>query len=104
MSIENIILNNIKPGRENSISRDKLVSMTGINDRTIRDTIADLRASGVPIISNTQEGGYYLPSTKDEAQEYIESMESRAKKIFISAKATKQWLKDNGYFEQQELF
>lgn len=104
MSLENMILNNLKPGRENSISRDKLVSMTGINDRTIRDKIADLRASGIPIISNTNKGGYYLPASADEAQEYIESMESRAKKTFVSIKATKQWLKDNGYYEQQELF
>lgn len=104
MSIENIILNNIKPGRENSISRDKLVSMTGIDDRTIRDTIADLRASGVPIISNTHKGGYYLPANADEAQEYIESMESRAKKTFVSIKATKQWIKENRSFFQDKLF
>ncbi|NLC96182.1 MAG: HTH domain-containing protein [Erysipelotrichaceae bacterium] len=104
MSIENIILNNIKPGRENSISRDKLVSITGINDRTIRDTIADLRAEGVPIISNTNKGGYYLPATQEEAQEYISSMENRAKNTFVSIKATKEWLKNNRMFMQEKLF
>lgn len=95
MSLENMILNNLKPGRENSISRDKLVSMTGINDRTIRNTIADLRASGIPIISNTNKGGYYLPATQEEAQEYISSMENRAINTFKSVKATKEWLKKN---------
>lgn len=104
MSIENIILNNIKPGRENSISRDKLVSITGINDRTIRDTIADLRAEGVPIISNTNKGGQYLPATQEEAQEYISSMENRAKNTFVSIKATKEWLKNNRMFMQEKLF
>ncbi|HCY07132.1 MAG TPA: hypothetical protein DHS57_07790 [Erysipelotrichaceae bacterium] len=99
-----IILNRLKKGRENAVKKDELMAITNLKERAVINEIAYLRAVGVPILSNTQEGGYYLPGTKEEAEDYIRSMDSRAKKIFTSSKATKQWLKDNGYYEQQELF
>lgn len=90
------ILANIKTGKENAISRHQLVLLCRESDRKIRDEIAEMRLYGTPIVSNTDAGGYYLPATPEEAYEYINSMESRAKRTFESIKATKEWLRKNG--------
>lgn len=93
--VSNMILNTLKKGADNATRKEMLVTITGLNERTVRKIIADLRASGIPIISNTNKGGYYLPATQEEAQEYISSMENRAINTFKSVKATKEWLKKN---------
>lgn len=96
------ILKALKQGRENAITRKQLVKLTGYNDRAVRNIIADLRAEGVPVVSNTKTGGYYLPTTLEEANEYYNSMRSRAIKTFLSARATKQWIREHGQ-EQLDL-
>lgn len=94
------IMSNLGNGIEESISRKDLSMACNISDRATRDEIAELRKMGVPIVSNTKTGGYYLPKTKYEALDYIIGMESRAKRTFESIKATREWLKNK---EQERL-
>ena len=74
MSLSKILITALEPGKENAKTRTELMDLLNVSDRCIRRTIADLRALGVPVISNTDKGGYYLPATKEEASEYIKSM------------------------------
>lgn len=54
------IVDYIPFGRENAVTRAQLRSRTGIDDRTIRDMIADARRDTV--ILNMQDGkGYFRP-------------------------------------------
>lgn len=88
------IMSNLGNGIEESISRKDLSMACNISDRATRDEIAELRKMGVPIVSNTKTGGYYLPKTKYEAIDYVRSMKSRAKRTCESIEATKEWLKN----------
>lgn len=89
------LLTYLNTGKANAVSRKTLTQLLGIQDRVVRRNIAELRAKGVPIASNTKTGGYYLPANEKEAEEYIHSMNSRAINTFKSIKATKEWLKKN---------
>lgn len=64
-------------GRENAISRKALKGFTGLSDRRIRRQIEEERRNKMPIISNTQEGGYYLPETEFELRAYVSEQRSR---------------------------
>lgn len=50
----------IPKGRNNAISRARLCMLTGKSDRANRKQIQDARNMGVPIIANTEDGGYYI--------------------------------------------
>lgn len=95
MDLTEILMENLQEGKENAKTRKELSKLLSVSDRNLRVIIADLRALGVPIISNTDKGGYYLPSNEYEAREYIKSMNNRAINTFKSIKATKHWLSTN---------
>ena len=53
-------------GHDLATTRTSIVMMTGINDRTVRQVIEELRNDGL-LICNDQDGnGYYLAETDDE--------------------------------------
>ena len=59
------------------ISREELCAITGMNDRAVRKSIQDLRASDPSniIISTSGKNGYKRPSSYDELQAcYNESL------------------------------
>ena len=47
----------LRKGKENAISRPMLKQITGMDDRTNRNIIKDLRIEGIPIISVSSEKG-----------------------------------------------
>jgi len=51
----------LRKGKDNAISRPMLKQITGMDDRTNRNIIKDLRIEGIPIISVSSEKGYWLP-------------------------------------------
>ncbi len=104
MSLSKILIMALEPGKENAKTRKELSKLLSVSDRNLRVIIADLRALGVPVISNTDKGGYYLPATKEEASEYIKSMNNRAINTFKSVKATKEWLHTNSNMSFEEIF
>lgn len=58
-------------------SRADLVLFFGISDRRIRRTIHDLRREGCRIVSDTDEGGYWL-GTADEWNSFCDQQRRRA--------------------------
>lgn len=80
-------------GRDNAISRRTLIeSVFGVYlmpdenisnlvmDRQIRWSLARLQ-EGYPILSNSGDGGYYLPGDMAEVNEYAAEINSRAMKL-----------------------
>lgn len=89
------IVDYIPFGRENAVTRAQLRSRTGIDDRTIRDMIADARRDTV--ILNMQDGkGYFrpLPEERHLVEVYAKQETARLKSIGWSLKATRQMLKN----------
>nr|DAW70709.1 MAG TPA: winged helix-turn-helix transcription repressor [Caudoviricetes sp.] len=89
------IVDYIPFGRENAVTRAQLRSRTGIDDRTIRDMIADARRDTV--ILNMQDGkGYFrpLPEERHLVEAYAKQETARLKSIGWSLKATRQMLKN----------
>lgn len=83
----------LKPGIENAVSLEFLCSYYGASDRTVRSFLHYARTNGVPVLSSTKYGGYYLPKDKQEAQEFIKAQSNRAKACFASVKAAKEYVK-----------
>ena len=99
-----LIASVLKMGKRNAISRDALCEITGLSDRMNRRLIHDLRKDGSIILSNTDTGGYYYPSTITEAVRCERSMNSRAIKCFEASKAMRNWIKEfEPKFVQEEL-
>ncbi len=68
----------IPTGRENAVSIKTLMHSTGWTERAIRAAVNRERVSGALILSNRQDGGYYLPQNRSEIQEFITSNEAQA--------------------------
>lgn len=84
----------LKRGEENAIPSQELATAAGFsNIRKLREDIARSREAGQIIISSTQ-GGYYLPADKADIIGFIESMESRAKKIMLAIRSAKKAVND----------
>lgn len=88
-SIQNVL----KHGVENAVSGEYLCAYYGIEDRTLRSFLHYARTNGVPVLSSTKHGGYYLPKDQQEAQEFIKAQSNRAKACFASLKAAKEYVK-----------
>lgn len=90
------ILDYIRKGGENAITREELCIITGLDDADMRKLIAKARREGTPII-NAQDGrGYYIPTTSelDKAKRQYEQERKRAMKILIANKGLGKWLAD----------
>jgi hypothetical protein len=72
-------------GKKARIEREFLVAMVygdssgTVADRRVREAIGRLRERYV-ILSSSGSGGYWLPESQEEAQEFIREMETRARK------------------------
>ena len=71
------VLDYIPEGRENAVSRRELVRLTGKSDREIRREIKGFLTAGVPIMSSSHSGGYWLSDNPDEWTECINEYDRR---------------------------
>lgn len=73
-------------GKANAVSRHRLAAFAGCTDRVLRDTISELRIGGFPIASKKgSPGGYYIPETRQEADETINDYKHRARMMCLAA-------------------
>jgi hypothetical protein len=74
-------------GREHSITSKQLAARLNLRSATpVRAMIAKLRIEGQPIASsNRRPEGYYIPANIEEANECLEHLHSRVKKICMAA-------------------
>lgn len=85
--------------RDEYITRDELVRMTGMSDRAIRDEINRLRKDPATIvISSSQKKGYKRPSSKDELMICLNESKSRVsdelQKQIVLSRAIASWTDD----------
>lgn len=89
------IINFIPFGKANSVSREKLVLITGESDRKVRSLISKAREEYV-ILSLENGKGYYQPEKEDypELQKHLRREEARAKSIFKTLKVERALCED----------
>lgn len=101
------ILDYIRVGHDNSITRAELSDLTGIDDRTIRDMIHYARRD-IPIL-NMQDGrGYFIPDMnileeRMMLMKYIRQEESRLKSIGWALKTARRTAKNCNMEVDNEL-
>ena len=78
----------LRKGKDNAISRSMLKQITGMDDRTNRNIIKDLRIEGIPIISVSSEKGYWLPEENAEVEHCI-------KELTLTVKGLEAWLREH---------
>ncbi len=100
-------------GRTNAMRREHLVNLVfGVRplsslsnskeDRQIRRAIANLQSEGIPIVSDSYSGGYYLGTTA-EIRDYIGELRSRIQKLIKKADALETKLRVSGDSFQSPL-
>lgn len=73
-------------GQGNAVPLRQLVSITGLDGRSVRLMIQAERLAGVPILADNSTG-YYLPENEGERERFVRSMRHRAGEIMRVAKA-----------------
>ena len=71
------IANLIPYGKDNAISRENLVTLTGFADRKIREIINDLRSNNIFICSTSGQKGYWKPTKRKELEDLAEELHDR---------------------------
>lgn len=86
------IIDYIPFGKENAISRNELVRLTGLEDRAVRKLINKLRADGEIILSSSHRAGYWRSDNPVEIEQYLRECDSRCKKLAITNRKIRQRL------------
>jgi hypothetical protein len=82
-------------GKAGAATREQLRIIIGCDDRKIRETIAELRISGVPIAAKKEApGGYFIPLTREEAMESLYDWRQRAHKLYKAAAGYERGLRE----------
>lgn len=73
---EENLLNGLKNGR---LKREELGRYTGLDDRKNRSVISSMRKKGIPIMSSSQQAGYWLAKNKNECKKFAKEILNRVK-------------------------
>lgn len=73
-------------GAENGVNLRHLAAMTHLSEREVRAEIQRERLSGIPVLSDNQNG-YFLPGSQAEVDHFVRSMRHRAREINATANA-----------------
>ena len=91
--MENLLINYLQEnckGYENRVKANVLMEVVGLKDhKTFRSLIEEIRQSTnrIFICSEAgQQGGYWLPTTKEEIEQTIAHLEKRGYEMFKTAK------------------
>lgn len=80
------VLSCLDVGEDNATTTKTLMQRTGLDLRTLRQAIRELRLQGVLICSRTRSpGGYWLADGQMELQTFVRSMTNRGKAVFAAA-------------------
>lgn len=83
------------------VSSRELQGLTGLNDRTVRKLIEQMREDGLCILSDAK--GYYFPETEEELEKFIRKTEKTAKSLFRSLESAKRVLREIRNEGQEKL-
>ncbi len=93
------IIDYIPTGSSNAISRKMLCALTGMEDRTMRQSIHEARRT-TPILNLSNGDGYFIPDLSDDMdvamlKHYVAQEESRIKSIGWALKSARKALKES---------
>lgn len=74
----------LQHGRENAINMEDLRRITGLRSRQVTQAVQDARRRGVPVLSSSHPGGYFIAASEEEKKRYLKSMGHRAKEIIAT--------------------
>ena len=91
-----MVIDFLKRGKENAIPSRALAKMVGCKSvRDLRDLVAKERQQGAVILSTSRNGGgYYLPANAEEVQEFIRTLDARARHTFLALRSARKYLKE----------
>lgn len=85
----------LRTGKENAITRNELVTLLGLPDRTVRKLIQEARDRG-EVILNAQDGaGYYMSNDVGELERQYRTNRNRALSILRQQKHIRRALAEN---------
>lgn len=70
-------------GRRNAITIDQLVVLAGLQNRRACEDLLETRLADFQFPLVADSAGYYIPNTAAEINHYLDSLQSRAVKIFL---------------------
>lgn len=80
---------------DNRVSRQDLAYTLNLDDRTVRLLIAKARKSGIPILSDNKQPGYYLSYESDDVDAFLKrEMMPRKKDIEETIEALKKHIRE----------
>lgn len=83
----------LKFGHENATSTEELCVELHCNERQLRKMVADERNQGFIICSQTN-GGYFLPKSKKELEQFVKSLNKQAISILKAIQGAKKSLRE----------
>jgi len=83
-------------------SREELVDILNVPDRTVRNLIREARRQGIPIMA-LPNGGYKLASTDEEKQKLLHMYKGRAMDELVTYSALRKTLQLDGQISVEEL-
>ena len=86
----------LKTGKDNSVPSKVLAKMIGCrNVRDLQTLISQERQQGAVILSTSRNGGgYYLPADAEEVQEFVRTLDARARHTFLALRSARKYLKE----------
>ena len=82
----------IPTGRANAISMRELSERLNVDTRTLRALIQQEREKGVPICSDWEKGGYFMPVNSSEARVYYRQQKHRIKTARAALRGVEKYL------------
>lgn len=84
----------IPHGRKNAVTGKELKLLTGCDERTVKQHIANARLKGAVICSilDGNRGGYFIPKTPAEAIEYVRTEQCRINSAKAALKAAEKYV------------
>ena len=91
-----MVIEFLKKGKQNAIPSKLLAEMAGCgNVRDLRALVSQERQQGAVILSTSRGGGgYYLPADAEEVQEFIRTLDARARHTFLALRSARKYLRE----------
>lgn len=88
-----MIVDLLPRGKENAISTEALLQASGATSvRELRKMVANERKAG-EIIASISTGGYYIPNDTKELEDFVRTLDSKARSIMVALQSARKLLK-----------
>lgn len=86
----------IPHGKKNAVGGKELKQVTGLDERTVKQQIANARLKGAVICSilDGNKGGYFIPETPEEAVEYVRTEQCRIASARAALRSAEEYISD----------